>query len=114
MLDVIQEEHLCDRSAALGERLMDRLNNAQRTNDRIAQVRGQGSMVAVEFRHAGQPDAATAKAVQQRAHAQGLVLLTCGMHGNVIRFLYPLTIPDAQFERALDILDAALTEAVPA
>lgn len=114
VLDVIQEEHLCDRSAALGERLMDRLNNAQRTNDRIAQVRGQGSMVAVEFRHAGQPDAATAKAVQQRAHAQGLVLLTCGMHGNVIRFLYPLTIPDAQFERALDILDAALTEAVPA
>jgi 4-aminobutyrate aminotransferase len=49
--------------------------------------------------------------VQARALSQGLLLLSCGMHGNVIRFLYPLTIPDALFDRALDIIDQALQEA---
>ena len=67
-------------------------------------MRALGSMVAVEFASAQQ-----AQALQQ-AMARGLLLLTCGPQGNVIRFLYPLTIPDAQFRRALDILDSLLSQ----
>jgi 4-aminobutyrate aminotransferase len=67
-------------------------------------------MVAIELRHpaTGAHDAEAVKRVQAKALAQGLLLLNCGMYGNVIRFLYPLTIPDAQFDRALDIIDEAL------
>ena len=54
----------------------------------------------------GEPSAAIAQKIQQQALAQGLLLLTCGQYGNVIRFLYPLTIPDAQFSRALTILQS--------
>ena len=74
-----------------------------------ADVRGLGSMVAVELNDAnGKPDAEAVKKVQARAIEQGLILLSCGVYGNVLRFLYPLTIPDAQFDRALAILSEAL------
>ena len=56
----------------------------------------------------GKPDADFTKLVQQRALEAGLLLLSCGVYGNVIRFLYPLTIPDAQFSKALDILARVL------
>jgi 4-aminobutyrate aminotransferase len=109
VLDVMQEEMLCERSAALGAKLTTRLLAAKESNPGIAEVRAQGSMVAVEFRDAaGAPDAEAVRRVQDRAMAQGLVLLSCGVYGNVIRFLYPLTIPDALFDRALVILDAVL------
>jgi 4-aminobutyrate aminotransferase len=109
VLDVIADEKLCERSAALGERLAARLRTARKTNAAIADVRALGSMVAIELRNAaGAPDADAVRRVQERALARGLVLLSCGMYGNVIRFLYPLTIPDAQFERALTIIDEAL------
>ena len=109
VLDVIEEEKLCARSVRLGERLAKRLRAAKEMTACIAEVRAQGSMVAVEFRDAaGAPDAEAVRQVQQRALAQGLLLLSCGMYGNVIRFLYPLTIPDVLFDRALDIIDDAL------
>ncbi|WP_233234797.1 4-aminobutyrate--2-oxoglutarate transaminase [Bordetella sp. LUAb4] len=109
VLDVIAEENLCERAAALGERLVARLRAAQKKNSGIVDIRAQGSMVAIELRNAaGEPDADAVRRVQQRAQERGLVLLSCGMYGNVIRFLYPLTIPEAQFERALGILDEAL------
>ncbi|ALM83274.1 4-aminobutyrate--2-oxoglutarate transaminase [Bordetella sp. N] len=109
VLDVIAEENLCERAASLGERLVARLRAAQKKNAGIVDIRAQGSMVAIELRNAaGEPDADAVRRIQQRAQELGLVLLSCGMYGNVIRFLYPLTIPDAQFERALGILDEAL------
>lgn len=52
----------------------------------------------------GKPDAEAVKRIQQQAIERGLILLSCGVYGNVLRFLYPLTIPDDQFARALDIL----------
>jgi 4-aminobutyrate aminotransferase len=110
VLDVIEDEKLCERSVALGKRLTDRLLAHHTPGSRIAEVRALGSMVAVEFgTKDGQPDAQAARQVQQRALEQGLILLTCGMYGNVVRFLYPLTIPDEQFDQALEILDAALS-----
>ena len=73
-------------------------------------MRGLGSMVALELNDpsTGKPDADAVKRVQARAMERGLILLSCGVYGNVLRFLYPLTIPDAQFARALDILSEAL------
>jgi 4-aminobutyrate aminotransferase len=84
--------------------------------DRVPQlkeVRGPGSMVAAEFFSAdGQsPDSAFAKKVQELAMGRGLLLLTCGTHGNVIRFLYPLTIEDEVFAEAMGLLQQALVEA---
>lgn len=110
VLDVIEDEKLCERAAALGAKLVTRLLNAKESQPRIADVRAQGSMVAIELRDpaTGAPDAEAVKRVQAKALEQGLLLLSCGMYGNVIRFLYPLTIPDALFERALSILDGAL------
>jgi 4-aminobutyrate aminotransferase len=66
-------------------------------------------MLAVELMTpGGGPDPEFARQVQQRALEGGLLLLTCGLHGNVLRFLFPLTIPQAVFEEALQILERAL------
>ena len=107
VLEIIEEEQLCARANQLGDLLKVAI---QRSECRaLADVRGYGSMVAAEFNDAsGKPSAGIAKAIQQQALEKGLLLLTCGVHGNVIRFLYPLSIPDAQFERALALLSSIL------
>jgi 4-aminobutyrate aminotransferase-like enzyme len=76
----------------------------------LAEVRGPGSMIAAEFFSADkkQPDAEFTKRLQAEAMRRGLILLTCGVYSNVIRFLYPLTIPEAHFDEALEILSASL------
>ncbi len=111
VLDVIDDEHLCERARELGAHLVEVLNNARSSCAYIADVRAQGSMVAVEFNdpHTGEPSAEFTRQVLDAALAEGLLLLSCGVYGNVIRFLYPLTIPDAQFRTALDIIRRALT-----
>lgn len=109
VLKIIDEEKLCERALRLGAQLRETLAGAGCRA--LAEVRGRGSMLAAEFHTAeGQPCAATASAIQHKAMEQGLLLLTCGVHGNVIRFLYPLTIPDAQFSAALSLLAAILAE----
>ncbi|MNU22965.1 4-aminobutyrate aminotransferase PuuE [compost metagenome] len=109
VLDVIAEEKLCERAAELGDKLRAHLEGLRAKVPGIADVRGLGSMVALELNDpAGKPDAEAVKRVQARALESGLILLSCGVYGNVLRFLYPLTIPDAQFARALDILSEAL------
>ncbi|HET7332447.1 4-aminobutyrate--2-oxoglutarate transaminase [Dyella sp.] len=109
VLDVIEEEQLCARAERLGLRLKQQLQSLREHVPQIADIRGHGAMVAVEFMQAnGQPDPAFAKQVQQRAQAAGLLLLTCGTYGNVIRFLFPLTIEDGVLEEGLAILAQAL------
>ena len=105
VLDVIADEKLCERSAQLGAQLTDFLHSARSQCSSITDIRGLGSMIAVEF-----ASAQTAQTIQQQAMARGLLLLTCGPQGNVIRFLYPLTIPDAQFGQALEILSSVLSQ----
>lgn len=114
VIDTIQKESLLDRSISLGAKLRKFLEAARTGNASIAEVRGVGSMNAVEFVDPanGCPSAEIAQRVQQRALEKGLVLLTCGMYGNVIRFLHPLTIPDAQFDQALATIGQALKEAI--
>lgn len=111
VLDVIDEEQLCARAAALGTTLVGALNQAKADCPFIAGIRAQGSMVAVEFNdpRTGKPSPEFTRQVQDRALQDGLLLLSCGVYGNVIRFLYPLTIPDAQFRQALDIITRSLT-----
>lgn len=110
VLDVIEDEQLCERSRVLGAQLVAALNELRGKQPKIADIRGLGSMLAVEFRNPdnGKPDADFAKQVQTRALANGLLLLICGTYGNVIRFLYPLTIEDKTFNEALGILGAAI------
>jgi len=110
VLDIIEEEQLCQRANQLGEHLKEVLNQAREQCPAIADVRGLGSMVAVEFNdpQTGKPSADFTRQIQRKAQENGLLLLSCGVYGNVIRFLYPLTIPDAQFSKALDILTRVL------
>lgn len=112
VLNIIDKESLCERANQLGQRLTNTLIDAKESVPAIAAVRGLGSMIAAEFNdpQTGEPSAAIAQKIQQRALAQGLLLLTCGAYGNVIRFLYPLTIPDAQFDAAMKILQDALKD----
>lgn len=112
VIDVITEERLCERAAALGTQLTEHLLSLRSRCPSLAEVRGVGSMIAAEFTDpaTGAPSPDAAKRVQIRALEAGLILLTCGVHGNVIRFLYPLTIPQAQFDAALAILEKALVE----
>lgn len=112
VLDVIDDEKLCQRANELGAQLTDVLEQAQSGSKAIAQVRGLGSMIAVEFNdpETGKPSAEITREVQQAALDQGLLLLSCGVYGNLIRFLYPLTIPQEQFTRALTILKQVLPQ----
>ena len=108
VLDIIDNEALCERAQFLGERLLATLQEVKGWCPALVEARGVGSMIAAEFFDpaTGEPSAAIAQKSQQQALEQGLLLLTCGQYGNVIRFLYPLTIPDAQFSRALTILQS--------
>jgi 4-aminobutyrate aminotransferase len=112
VLDVLVEEKLCERSQRLGAQLTQRVEALRERFPVIAEVRGLGSMVAMELRDpkTGKPDTARLQQVQRNALEEGLLLLSCGMYGNVIRFLYPLTIGDALFAKALDIIERALQD----
>ena len=113
VLDVIETEKLCARAERLGSTLLARLSDLQTRWSCIGDVRGLGAMVAMELvkdRCADAPDADLAKALVQAAGRRGLVLLSCGIYGNVIRFLTPLTIPDGILAEGLAILEAALED----
>lgn len=116
VIQVMKDESLLERSAVLGSRLMERMDALRGRVPQLAEVRGLGSMVAAEFCVDGtsmrRPDALLAKRVQQMALDAGVLLLTCGAGGNVIRFLYPLTIEDTVFDEALQVIENAIVAAV--
>jgi len=113
VIEVMHEEKLPERGARLGAQLQERLQALSAQVPQIAEVRGLGAMVAVELRDpaSGAADAEFTRRVQAEALARGLILLSCGTEANVLRFLFPLSIPDALFAEALDILEAALRAA---
>lgn len=112
VLDVIEEENLCGRANELGESLRGALLSVQAKVPQIAEVRGLGSMIAVEFLDpvTREPLPQLAQKVQKAALEKGLIILTCGVNGNVIRFLHPLTSPFDIFDEGLGILKSALIE----
>ncbi|MCL6323628.1 4-aminobutyrate--2-oxoglutarate transaminase [Pectobacterium polaris] len=111
VLDVIEEEKLCQRAQRLGAALVETLEKIKVQCPALVAIRAQGSMVAVEFNdpQTDKPSAEITRQFQKSALEAGLLLLTCGVHGNVIRFLYPLTVPDDQFSKAMSILTRVLT-----
>ena len=113
VLEVIESEQLCARADRIGAAVRARLQDLQSRWSCIGDVRGLGAMVAMELvrdRLADAPDADLTKALVQAAGRRGLVLLSCGIYSNVIRFLMPLTIPDALLAEGLAILEAALED----
>lgn len=113
VLDVIEEEQLCDRANKLGSHLKQRLESLRTDIPEIVDIRGLGFMNAVEFNKPGTdiPNMEFANNVRAQAQQRGLILLTCGVYGNVIRFLSPITIQDTVFGEALDILEASIRAA---
>jgi 4-aminobutyrate aminotransferase/(S)-3-amino-2-methylpropionate transaminase len=111
VLDVFEKNQLLARSRTLGAHLMARLQAVAAKDPRVAEVRGLGAMVAIELCKGGdahQPDADLARALAAEATRRGLILLTCGTYGNVVRILVPLTASDAIVDEGLSILQASL------
>ncbi|WP_116810265.1 4-aminobutyrate--2-oxoglutarate transaminase [Steroidobacter cummioxidans] len=117
VLDVMEKEKLPARANQVGDILMQRLRKLQGEFNCVGEVRGLGAMVAMELvrnRDAHAPDADLTKALVQRAAANGLVLLSCGLYANVIRLLVPLTASDAIINEGLDIIEKSLREVLAA
>ncbi|WP_439501466.1 4-aminobutyrate--2-oxoglutarate transaminase [Aminobacter ciceronei] len=116
VLDVIKDEGLVARANEIGATMHAALERMSQRNDAVpmASIRGPGAMVAFDIvtqRGTNTPDAETTKKVVQAALGHGLVLLSCGVFGNTIRLLCPLTISDAQLKEGLDLLERALVSA---
>ncbi len=109
VIDVIEDEKLCERANVLGDQLKAHIEALRQDCPQIRVVRGLGAMIAVEFMKPGtnEPDADFASKAQKYALEHGLILLTCGMYYNVMRFLFPLTIEDAIFDESLQIISDA-------
>jgi 4-aminobutyrate aminotransferase len=110
-LDVIDDEELIQRANTIGEKIKDRINLLADQFPCIADVRGLGAMVAMElFDSDKQPATQLTKDIVKLASDKGLLLLPCGIHGNVIRFLTPLTIEEELLDKGLNILQQVLKE----
>jgi 4-aminobutyrate aminotransferase/(S)-3-amino-2-methylpropionate transaminase len=113
VLEVIKEERILDKALALGEKLMSRLKQMSLGNDLppIDDIRGLGAMVAfdiVKSRGSHEPDAERTKKLTAEALKRGLILLTCGLYGNGVRILVPITVEDKVLEEGLSILEESL------
>ena len=111
VLKVFDEEQLLQRCQALGERLRAGLKSIAAKTPAIGDVRGLGAMLAIELFKGGdvrQPDADLTRRVVAEAARRGLILLSCGTNGNVIRILVPLTAPDSHIDEGLQILADSL------
>jgi 4-aminobutyrate aminotransferase/(S)-3-amino-2-methylpropionate transaminase len=113
VLDVIEDEGLCERSTVIGQRIMERLQDiaSRQGMERIGDVRGIGAMVAMELvedRTSKKAAPALTNAIVAAAEERGLILLSCGVRANVIRILVPLTIGDDTLEEGLRVLEASI------
>jgi 4-aminobutyrate aminotransferase len=98
-LDVVREERLVDNAAEQGQRLLEGLRKVATDHPEIVDVRGLGLMVGSEFRtRSGEPDPAAAARAHAAAAGRGLLLLTCGAWGNVVRMIPPLVVTGEQID----------------
>jgi len=111
VLQVFEEEQLLDRAKVVGTTLRDYLTNLSQQHKVIADVRGLGAMIAIELiDEQGQPQPELTAKVVAKARDKGLILISCGLYGNVVRILVPLTVPDAQLQQGLDIISECFAE----
>jgi 4-aminobutyrate aminotransferase/(S)-3-amino-2-methylpropionate transaminase len=115
-IETMRENDLAAAAREIGATMFERLRALQERTPAIGDVRGAGAMVAVELVRPGttEPDPALAAAVAKHCHAEGVVVLTAGSYGNVLRFLPPLVIGQDLLLEALDVLDAAFAALAPA
>ncbi len=106
----MREENLNARALEIEELLTKRLTDFAATFPAIGEVRGRGAMIAIEIVEPGttKPDAATAARLSAGCHQAGVLTLTCGTYGNILRFLPPLVAPDALLHEAMDVLAAVV------
>ncbi|MEJ2456993.1 MAG: aminotransferase class III-fold pyridoxal phosphate-dependent enzyme [Novosphingobium sp.] len=118
VLKIIAQDGLCRRAEAIGNHIKGTLRDLQRSGMRsIGDVRGPGAMIALELVHDGdpdRPDPALTRAIVQEGAKEGLLLLSCGLRGNVVRFLPALTMSDAVLDEAMDRLTGLLERLCPA
>jgi 4-aminobutyrate aminotransferase/(S)-3-amino-2-methylpropionate transaminase len=111
-IETIEADGMVARAREIETFMKDRLGRMQADDDRLGDVRGRGAMIAVELVKSGtiEPDADLTKALCAGAHAAGVIVLSCGTYGNVLRFLPPLTISDELLEEGLDVLALVLKD----
>ena len=112
VFDVFKEEQLLARGKTLGARLQSRLETFEKEFELIGEVRGVGPMMAMELvtdRIRKTPAGEEAKTLVKYCFDRGLILLSCGIYSNVIRFLMPLVISNEQLDRGLDIVHEGLS-----
>ncbi len=111
-IETLEADGLLERARQIETLMKDRLGRLQADDDRLGDVRGRGAMIAVELVKTGtaEPDPELTKKLAAAAHAAGVVVLTCGTYGNVLRFLPPLTISDELLVEALDVLALVLAD----
>jgi 4-aminobutyrate aminotransferase/(S)-3-amino-2-methylpropionate transaminase len=114
-IDAIESQDLVGAAGRLGTLMLDRLGALAARDAGVGDVRGRGAMVAVELVHPGtlEPDMARAVAVAAECHRQGVVVLTAGTYGNVLRFLPPLVMPEPLLAEAFDVIEAAFAAVPP-
>ncbi len=115
VLDVFEEENLLARAEVLGRVMRKRFDSWAGLYEIIGEVRGIGPMLGLELvkdRLSREPDAEAAKAVAARCLDKGLIVLTCGTYGNVIRILVPLVIEEELLARGLEVLEEAVSQAL--
>jgi len=108
VMEIFEEENLLQKGEALGRKLRERFDGFKKNYELIGDVRGLGPMLALELvkdRETKTPAVEEAKALTAFCHDKGLILLSCGTFGNVIRTLMPLVITDEQLERGLTIME---------
>ena len=113
VFETIEKENLLNKARKLGEEVRLAFDNLKEKYELIGEVRGLGPMLALELvknRETREPAAEEAKKIVQMAYEKGLILLSCGNFGNVIRTLMPMIIEKAQLEKGLAILDACFSE----
>jgi len=112
-IETMRTEDLCGRARAIESLFVDRLQRLRSKYDVVADVRGRGAMLAMELTGADLvPDPVTTSAISGHCHREGLVTLTAGTYGNVLRFLPPLVAPDHLLSEGLDILEDAFAHVV--
>ena len=109
-IETIEADNLVARAGHIESLMKDKLGRMQAEDDRIGDVRGRGAMIAVELVKPGttEPDAELTKKLCAGAHAAGVIVLSCGTYGNVLRFLPPLAISDELLLEGLDVLELLL------
>ena len=114
VLDAIEEENLLARADDVAARVRSALDDMAAAHGEVAEVRGLGAMQAIEYMRNGQPAPEIAKAMGAACLSRGLILLSCGLYGNVNRILVPVTASDAHIDEGLAIMRGALKDVLAA